>query len=52
MVKILAPLIDNPNVPNETGRTPIYLAKYNGHAEIVKILAPLAENPFSWKIQN
>ena len=33
--------IENPNPPNEVGRTLIYLAARNGNTEIVKILAPL-----------
>ena len=45
IVKILAPLTDNPNASNEAGITPIYLAAKNGHTEIVKILAPLTDNP-------
>ena len=45
IVKILAPLTDNPNTPNEYGRTPIYLAACWGHTEIVQILAPLKDNP-------
>ena len=45
IAKILAPLTDNPNVPNENGRTPIYWAAYHGHIEIVKILASLTDNP-------
>ena len=45
MVKILAPLTDNPNAPNQYGSTPILWAARNGHAEIVKILVPLTENP-------
>ena len=40
IVKILAPLTDNPNAPNECGQTPIYWATQYGHTEIVKILAP------------
>ena len=36
MVRILVHLIDNPNAPDENGRTPIYLAASNGHAEIVE----------------
>ena len=40
IVKILAPLIDNPNAQNMNGDTPIHLAASNGHTEIVKILAP------------
>ena len=45
VVKILAPLTDNPNAPNNNGSTPIYWASENGHTEIVKILAPLTDNP-------
>ena len=45
IVKILAPLTDNPNAPNNNGETPIHEAAYIGHAEIVKILAPLTDNP-------
>ena len=41
MVKILAPLTDNPNAPNEDGETPIHEAAFYGHTELVKILAPL-----------
>ena len=35
IVKILAPLTNNPNAPNEYGKTPIYWAARNGHTEIV-----------------
>jgi len=45
IVKILAPLTDNPNAPDKDGETPIYWAAINGHTEIVKILAPLTDNP-------
>ena len=38
IVKILAPLTENPNAPNHNGVTPIHKAAYNGHAKIVKIL--------------
>ena len=38
-------MTDNPNVPNNSGETPIYRAPCNGYTEIVKILAPLAANP-------
>ena len=41
VVKILAPLTDNPNAPNDYGWTPIHGAAWNGHTEIVKILATL-----------
>ena len=46
IVKILAPLTDNPNAPNdEYGTTPIHWASCTGNSEIVKILAPLTDNP-------
>ena len=45
IVKILAPLTDNPNAPDENGWTPIHEAALNGHTEIVKILTPLTNNP-------
>ena len=45
IVKILAPLTDNPNAPDADGRTPIHKAALNGHTEFVKILAPLTSNP-------
>ena len=45
IVKILAPLIDNPNAAMYNGMTPIFLAASIGHTEIVKILAPLTNNP-------
>ena len=44
IVKILAPLTDNPNAPNKWGYT-IHNAAHNGQTEIVKILAPLTDNP-------
>ena len=40
IVKIVAPLTDNPNAPDEYGITPTYWAAHNGHSEIVKILTP------------
>ena len=45
IVKILAPLTDNPNVPDKNGDTPIHRAAARGYAEIIKILAPLTANP-------
>ena len=45
MVKILAPLTDNPNTPNDDGDTPISWAAYKGYIEIVKILVSLKDNP-------
>ena len=38
IVKILAPLTDNPNAQDEDGTTPIHWATFNGHKEIIKIL--------------
>ena len=38
-------MTDNPNAPNEDGKTPIYWATDEGHTEIVKFLAPLTDNP-------
>ena len=35
----------SPNAPNCIGRTPIHAAARYGHTEIVKILAPLTEDP-------
>ena len=45
ILKILAPLTDNPNAPDENGRTPIHNAAYWGHIEMVKILVPWTDNP-------
>ena len=45
VVKLLASLVNNPNLPDEYGVTPIFWAAENGHTEIVKILAPLTDNP-------
>ena len=45
IVKILVPLTDNPNAPNNHGYTPIHKAAWHGNTEIVKILAPLTDNP-------
>ena len=44
-VKIMASLFENPNAPDEFGKTPIYMAAEMGHINIVKILAPLTDNP-------
>ena len=38
IVKILVPLTDNPNAPNNFGMTPIYKAAQCNNTEIVKIL--------------
>ena len=37
IVKILAPLTDNPNAPNNTGWTPIHWAACYGHTEILML---------------
>ena len=39
IVKIIAPLTENPNAPSKNGETPINIAAQNGHTEIVKILS-------------
>ena len=38
IVKILAPLTNNPNAPNKVGKTPISWAEFRGHTEIIEIL--------------
>ena len=45
LVKILAPLVKDPNIPSSNGITPIWLAAAKGYTEIVKNLAPLSEYP-------
>ena len=45
IVKILAPLIDNPNAPDKNGDTPIIQAAFHGNTVIIKILVPLTDNP-------
>ena len=45
IVQILIPLTDNPNAPDEDGKTLMYKAAWYGDTEIVKILAPLTDNP-------
>ena len=47
IVKILAPLTENPNAPDRLGNTPISVAACKGHTEIVKILATLTDNPIA-----
>ena len=41
IVKILAPLTDNPNAPTIYGWTPIHEAACSSEIKIIKILAPL-----------
>ena len=45
IVKILAPLTNNPNAPNKDKDTAIHNAAFNGHIEMIKILLPFIENP-------
>ena len=47
IIKILAPLADNPNEPDteQMGITPIHTAVDMGALEVIKILAPLTNNP-------
>ena len=45
IVKIMAPLRNNPWDPNEDGFTPIVVAVFHEHIEIHKMLASLADNP-------
>ena len=45
IVRLVAPLTDNPNAPDNNGATPMHLAAWNGYREIVKILVPLTDNP-------
>ena len=40
-------MVNNPNAPDNYGRTPIYWAAWKGNTEIVKILAPVTDNPNS-----
>ena len=54
ILDILAPKVDNPNMPNHrNGWTPFQEAASRGHKEIVKVLAPLindhnAASPNKW----
>ena len=50
ILKILAPLSDNPNTPGSNGLTPINFAVENGYLEIIKIMAPLLNNPTATNI--
>ena len=45
IIKIIVPLIDNPNATDQDGYTLIRYAAIFRHTEIVKILAPLMDNP-------
>ena len=56
IVRIMAPLIENPNALSKDGYTPICWAVQTGNTEIVNILAPLLANPNAsndkWKDSN
>ena len=41
----IGPIDRQSNAPDKTGNTPIHWAALYGHTEIVKILAPLVDNP-------
>ena len=47
LIEFFATSIENPNVsdPNKFGETPIYIAASNGYVDVIKVLAPLTENP-------
>ena len=46
LMKVLAPLLKNPNSPiHPNALTAIHAAAWKGHANIIKYLAPLTENP-------
>ena len=45
LMKVLAPLLKNPNSPTRHIFTAIHAAARMGHADIIKYLAPLTENP-------
>ena len=45
IVKIFAPLTNNPNAPDKDGETPIHKAARRGNTKIVKILWSLIDNP-------
>ena len=40
-------MADEKNPRNKLGETPLHEAARNGHTEIVKIMAPLTDNPNS-----
>ena len=43
VIKVLTPFTDNPNAPDKSGDTPIYIAALAGHFEIVNFLASWAD---------
>ena len=45
IVKILTPLIENPNAPDEYGETPTHAAERMRHTKVVIFLDSLTGNP-------
>ena len=43
----MASFVENPNIPDQFGYTPVFWAASFGHTEIVKFLASVVENPNS-----
>ena len=52
VIKVLLPLLDNPNVPDSNGKTPIWTQAYYGGVEAIKLLAPLTETPNACNNEN
>ena len=44
IVKVLAPLLANPNTPDDENFTPFGIAASNGHLDVVRILAPFVDD--------
>ena len=44
IVKVLAPLLANPNTPSDDNFTPFGIAASNGHLDVVRILAPFVDD--------
>ena len=42
---MLAPLTENINAPTPEGYTPVQVAAYNGHVEVVKFLVSIVDDP-------
>ena len=43
IVKFLATLCENPNLPDNEGKTPLHLAARNGHTDVVKVIVSLVK---------
>ena len=44
IVEVLAPLLANPNTPDDENFTPFGIAASNGHLDVVRILAPFVDD--------